>query len=117
MLELDPRVVCCELPVDAGRAGVALFFPGCHCVGQGLLVGYAAVGALATQDAELALGDVEPAPMLGRVMDLQAVPDALGVRVVLVHQFADEMRPVNLGTALGDREVAPAALRLAGRAA
>ena len=46
----------------------------CSYIGlQGWQVGHTAIQALPAQDTELDLRDVEPAAMLGRVVDLQLV--------------------------------------------
>jgi len=126
--------------VDRPSRCVAGSFPGGDGSGQGIPVGQALAQTLPTEDAELALGDIEPASVLGSVMDLELVGQVLGfgrgeglvergravgvqvvhdqddplrVRVVDLHQVLDEPSPVDPGPALGDLEVAPAPERLA----
>src|SRR3982751_5919112 len=96
-------------------------------------VGDAAVQALPTEGAQLDLGDVQPRPMLGRVVDLQFVGQALGlgwieglieagramdielvhnqrhfvdVAIAPVQQRLDEVRPVGATAVIGDGDLA-----------
>ena len=56
MLELDAGVGCGEAPVDGDLLGVAFLLPSVDLASEGLFIGDASVGALGTEDAELALG-------------------------------------------------------------
>ena len=50
---------------------VSITFPGLHFVGEGLQVRNAAVQALSGKDAQFDLGDIEPATVLGRVVQFE----------------------------------------------
>src|SRR5581483_8402184 len=80
MLELDARVRRREAPVDPVPSRVAVSYPGRDFLLDGSAVGQAAVQTLALPDAQLDLSDVEPTAVLGRVMDLQLVRQALRLR-------------------------------------
>src|SRR5665213_483008 len=128
------------MPVDGELGGVALCFPCGDLLGQSLLVGDAAIEALPRQGREFDLRDVEPTAMLGGVVDLQLVrdpfrfgglerfvqrgggvgieivhdqDDALGVRVVHVHQVFHHVCPVHLRPPLGHLYMAAVAQGLA----
>lgn len=107
--------------------------PGRHLATHGLDVGDTPAQALAHHHVDLDLCHVEPAAVLGRVHELEAIPQRLGllrreglvqrgraVRVEVVHHQRDalglrvlrgnrldEVRPVDLGPALGDLGHAP----------
>jgi tetratricopeptide (TPR) repeat protein len=70
MLELDAGVLGGEPPVDPATGPVARRLPGCDLPFQGRLVGQAAVQTLLGQHGQLDLGHVQPASMLGGVVDL-----------------------------------------------
>jgi hypothetical protein len=70
-LHFGTRLFGCEHPVDAGAFGVLSPLP---CSGLGDETGvavYAAVEALAGEDADLDLDHVQPAGVLGDVVELQ----------------------------------------------
>src|SRR5262245_50927589 len=66
-----------EAPVDAASRGVAPLLPGGYFGVEGGLVREAPVEALAAEDAQFDLGDVEPAAVLGGVVDLQPLRQPL----------------------------------------
>jgi Voltage gated chloride channel len=70
MLELDAGVLGGEAPVDPATGPVARRLPGCDLPFQGRLVAQAAVQALLGQHGQLDLGHVQPAAMLGGVVQL-----------------------------------------------
>src|SRR5215207_3314422 len=70
MLELDAGVLGGEPPVDTTTGPVARHLPGCDLLLRGRLVGQAAVQALLGQHGQLELGHVQPAAVLGGVVDL-----------------------------------------------
>src|SRR5687768_16924981 len=88
VLQLDAGVLGPELPVDAAAGGVAPRFPGGDLPLQGRPIRDAAVEALAGQDAQLDLGDVEPAAVRRGVVQLQLLrePSGLGRRERLVQR-------------------------------
>ena len=117
--EIHAGVVRGELPVDLGLDAVSGRLPSRDLVAQDPEGGDAAVEALTDHDAELDLGDVEPTAVLGRVDELEAVPQGLGhgrrkglvegagaVGVQVVHHQCDSL---GAGVALGDvvEEVRP----------
>ena len=71
-------MVNCQLTLAWMRSRGRL--PSRDLVAQDLEGGDAAVEALTDHDAELDLGDVEPTAVLGRVDELEAVPQGLGLR-------------------------------------
>ena len=110
--EIHAGVVRGELPVDLALDAVSGRLPGRDLVAQDPEGGDAAVEALTDHDAELDLGDVEPTAVLGRVDELEAVPQGLGlgrrkglvesagaVGVQVVHHQCDSL---GAGVALGD---------------
>ena len=99
---------------------------------QGVEVGDATVEALAVERAQLDLGDVQPASVLGSVVDFEALGQALGfsrrkglvergdvvgvevvddkahldrLRIAFDQHALDEVRPIFAGAALGDLDV------------
>src|SRR5215216_143257 len=76
--ELDAGIGGGELPADAPALGVAGGEPGSDLLGERLVIGDTRGQALAGQDAELDLGDVQPTAVLGRVMELQLGGEASG---------------------------------------
>ena len=70
--------VGCEHPFDACASGVALLFPCGDFADEALWVVDSTVQALAAQDADLDLDHVEPAGVLGGVVELQAAQNAPG---------------------------------------
>ena len=78
----------CEHPIDAGSGGISLLLPGGGLGDETRVAFDAAVKALAGEDADLDLDHVEPARMLGDVVELEAAhylgylnlaPGALGI--------------------------------------
>src|SRR5215216_188726 len=135
MLELDASIGAGEAPVYGALGRVALGFPRTHFLGKRFLIGDALIQALASEHTQLDLGHVQPRAVLGCVMNLQLTSDApglgwgerfiqgggsmgvevvqnqhdlLGLWVVDVYQLLYAMRPVDLGSPLGDAYVAPA---------
>jgi len=126
-LEFDSCVVGRELPVDLGSGPVSGCLPGGDFGAQDVDGVDAAVEVLSDDYAELDLGDVQPAAVLGGIDELEAIPQSLGagwlevlvesagaVGVEVVHHQRDargigivlgdvvqEVRPVGLGPAFG----------------
>ena len=71
--ELDAGVVGGEVPVDLPLVGVGVVLPGGEFSVQGVEFADPAVEALPSQDGQFDLGDVEPGPVFGCVVDLQAL--------------------------------------------
>ena len=71
-------LVGCEHPFDARAGSVALLLPCGDFGGEPIRVVDSTVQALAAQDADLDLDHVEPAGVLGSVVELQAAQDAPG---------------------------------------
>ena len=139
VLELDPGILSGEAPVDPTSGAVARRLPFRDLPLQGRPVGQPPVQALLRQHGKLDLGHVQPAPMLGRVVQLQPIGQPLrlgrlerliqrrgrvGVEVVLdqhdllsvgvthIEQVLDAVRPVDPGAPRTDRHVPPPAQRL-----
>src|SRR5215210_347045 len=136
MLELDASIGAGEAPGYGALGRVALGFPRIHFLGKRFSVGDAPIPqTLPSEHRELDLGHVQPRAVLGCVMNLQLTSDApglgwgerfiqgggsmgvevvqnqhdlLGLWVVDVYQLLYAMRPVDLGSPLGDAYVAPA---------
>ena len=70
-MELGSGVLDAETPVDAGLSFVALLFQGLDLAAEGFLIGDALFEAAAGEDTEFDLRHVEPASMLGGVVELQ----------------------------------------------
>ena len=88
-LEFDPSIGGGEAPVNGGPLDIAIMHPGGDLIDEGGFVRNAAVQALAGQDAEFRFGHVEPASMLGRVVDFQLVTQSPGfVRLERLEQRA-----------------------------
>ncbi len=68
-LEFDACISRTELPVDRAYALVAVILPALHLPAEFLDRGHIMGQALPCQDTQFNLGNVEPACMLGRVMD------------------------------------------------
>src|SRR5215207_8817693 len=128
MLELDPRLLCGQAPVDGAFGRVAFVLPRAH----------SPIQTLPGKHRELYLGHVQPRAMLWSVVDLQLLSDApdlnwgerliecggsmgvevvhyqhdlLGLWVVQIYKLLYAMRPVDLRSSLGDADVAPAGQR------
>ena len=70
-MELGSGVLDAETPVDASLSFVALLFQGLDLAAEGFLIGDALFEAAAGEDTEFDLRHVEPASMLGGVVELQ----------------------------------------------
>ncbi len=64
--------------MDPRAGGVALVLPRLDFRDEALALADAAAQALAAQNADLDLDHVQPTGVLGRVMELQAVPGEVG---------------------------------------
>jgi hypothetical protein len=80
VLELDPGILSGEPPVHATPGSVASRLPRRDLPLQRCPVGQAAVQALLGQHGKLDLGHVQPAAVLGGVVQLQPVGQPLGLR-------------------------------------
>src|SRR5680860_29678 len=99
-----------ERPGNRRRRRIAPPDPSVQFLGQGGPGGDPAVQALPVQDAEFEFGHVQPTPMLRRVMDLEAAPQAPGVggweggvqgaRGVGIEIVEDQDDPLRLGKGL-----------------
>jgi hypothetical protein len=69
MAEFDACVIGGELPAHLAPLGVDGVLPGCEFGVEGVEVADAAVEALPRQRGQLDLGDVEPVPVFGGVVD------------------------------------------------
>src|SRR5215472_1801447 len=140
MLELDSGVRGREAPVDPAARSVARQLPRRDLPLHGCPVGQPAVQALPGQRGKLNLGHVQPAAVLGGVVQFQPAGqspglgrlecliqrrgrvgvevvlhehDRLGIGIVDVGQGLDAVRPVDAGAPGADYDVPPAAQRLA----
>src|SRR4029450_496159 len=77
--EFDAGILGCELPCDLRSGDIAPLLPACDLTLEGVLMGDATRQALARQDAQLDLSLVQPGAVLGRVVDLEPVREALGL--------------------------------------
>jgi hypothetical protein len=75
-LESDAGVVSRELPIGLGVMFVAMVPPGSDLSFDDLLIGNAAVQALAGQNAEFGFGHVEPTSMFGPVVPFEPFDQA-----------------------------------------
>src|SRR3954447_2204463 len=71
--EFDAGVAGGEVPVDLSLVGVGGGLPGGEFGVEDVPVGDAAVEALSGQGGQFDLGDVEPGPVLGGVVDLESL--------------------------------------------
>lgn len=76
MFEFDPSGFGCEAPVGLGMMLVAMFDPGCDLASEHFLVGDAAIKALAGEDRQFRLCQIEPGPMLGRIHPFKSLNEA-----------------------------------------
>src|SRR5450759_983621 len=67
-----------KAPLDAASSGVAPPLPRCHRGGEDSLLGGAARQALALQNTDFDLGHIQPARMLGRVVELDPTQQCRG---------------------------------------
>src|SRR5207302_9938357 len=79
MPEFDAGVGGGELPIDMDVAAVAAVFPDARLLAHFLASGDAAIETLACECAQFRLGGVQPAPVFGRVdqLDLLRYPQGL----------------------------------------
>src|SRR5215207_558488 len=139
-MQLAPRVLGRKAPLDLGARGVALVFQLLDLAPERLLVRDAPVKALAAEDTQLDLSDVEPTAVLRRVVELQLPQypprlfrreglvqrrravgvqvveddaDALGSRVALIDKPLHLVREVLHRPSFRHLDVPPPALRLA----
>ena len=68
--ELLVRILASELPLDGALLGVSILLPSIDLASQRLRTGNAPIQALAGENADLDLRHVQPARMLGRVVEL-----------------------------------------------
>jgi hypothetical protein len=78
VLEFDPGIGSCEVPVGFGFAGIAVVLPGGDFLDEGLFVGDLAVEALGRQDAKFGFGQIEPTAVLWGVVPFEALDQAPG---------------------------------------
>src|SRR5712691_12461769 len=78
-LELDASAVGGELPVDLGVDLIAAGLPSADLAAQGFDLVDTAVQALGNHHVEFDLGHVEPTAVLGRVDELEPIPQCLGL--------------------------------------
>ena len=131
MLELDASISCREAPINACGSSIAIGYPGHDLMLEHLRIGDASIEALPRQHAQLDLRDIEPTPMLRRVVELKTLgqPSCLGsgkgfierrgtvriqivqddanavsVRILDISHVAHELRPVLFRPPFGDRD-------------
>ena len=75
--QFDASIGGSELPVNFDDLAVALLFPSGNFRGEHRFVGYAAVETLPSKNAEFDFGHIEPTTMFGRVMELEAMGQAV----------------------------------------
>src|ERR1700678_1561568 len=111
-------LVGCEHPLNTRAGSVAVSFPSCDFGDEADLCGDTPVEALAAQDADFDLHHVEPAGVLGRVLELQPAQHAarFGGRKGLVQRAGRVCRQIvqDDGDAFRFREVAITELAHAG---
>ena len=78
MLEFDTCVWGCEVPIGLGVFGVSVVLPGGDFIGEGLLIGNAAVESLGRKDAKFGLRQIEPTAVLWRVVPFEALDQPPG---------------------------------------
>lgn len=78
-LEFDPNGIGSELQINFGFELIAMGLPGGHLLRHGVDVGDASVQALAHYYIDLDLDHGEPAAVLGRVDELERIPQHLGL--------------------------------------
>ena len=90
-MQLDARLGCRKPPLHRTRIRIDHRLPRRHLAGQRLPIRQTPRQTLAAQHAGLALRDVQPAPVLGRVVDLKAAalpPGLLGrIDMILARQL------------------------------
>jgi hypothetical protein len=78
-VKFNSRVCRGKAPANAGLGVISAGLPGFDLTLEDFGVRDALIEALPAEGAQLDLGDVEPRAMLGRVVDLQPVGQALGL--------------------------------------
>src|SRR6266852_5652636 len=76
--QLPIRVSARKTPLDAASSGIAPLLPSGDFCDEGSLLGSTARQALALQDSDLDLGHVQPARMVGRVVELDPAQQCRG---------------------------------------
>lgn len=76
--QLSIRVLSSEVPLDGPLFGISRLLPGINFGLQKFSIGNASIQALAGEDANFDLGHIQPARMLGCVMELHAAQEFLG---------------------------------------
>src|SRR5215216_3588858 len=74
-MQLAPRISACEAPLNLGTSRIAFFFQFLDLKLERFFISNSPVKALTTQDTQLDLCDIQPTPMLGRVVKLQLPQD------------------------------------------
>ena len=75
-LQLDAKILCLEPPLDGYAFTIALRRPGTGFAAASHVVGNPPRQAQPGHDGDFDLGEVQPAAVLRRVVDLQALRDA-----------------------------------------
>ena len=75
--QLTIRVLPREAPLDGTPGGVAAFLPSADLARDRAQVRHASIQALSREGPDLDLGHVQPAGVLGRVMELESLKDAM----------------------------------------
>lgn len=105
--ELDPGIGGGEVPINPLLRRVAPGFPRLGFLTQGIQIRHPTVQALPGEDTEFQFGDIEPTPVLGGVVNLQALRQTPGglrlegfverTRFMGVEIVADQPDAVGLG--------------------
>src|SRR5918993_1592039 len=75
-MQLSPCIFACKSPLDLGTSSIAFFFQLLDLSFQPFFISNAPVKALTTEDAQLDFRNIQPTPMLGRVVKLQLPQDS-----------------------------------------
>src|SRR5215218_2505279 len=70
-MQFTPRIFSRKSPLDFGTCSIALFFQLLDFTFEPFFISNSTVKALTTKDAQLDLCNIQPTPMLGRVVKLQ----------------------------------------------
>ena len=79
-MEFGSGVLDAEVPVDSDLCSVSFLFQDVNLLAEGLLIGDALFEAAAGEDTEFDLRHIEPATVLGGVVELQPPRYAPGLR-------------------------------------
>src|ERR1700719_439200 len=139
--ELPISIPAREGPLDGAALVVSTPLPGADFLAQGVVIRHAPLQALAGERGDFDFGDVQPAPVLGRVVEddpaqqlascwhaqdvleaatkvgVQVIHDEMyapGTAVDALQQVAHEHDEIELAAAFGDRDRAPARFGLDG---